>query len=180
MGASEVTVTLVLSAETETTSPRAPALPPTLMRSARKVSKEEMSMILSSTCRSTNEGDGSGGSQRWVRASGFDRIRVLRMARGERVAGGERTRDATECRRISVPAAHPRAVREPETGRKATGVIQSPGFRPGRRPSSPAFRFSGLGAGVGCVFGNAPAWRSRRRRRWPSWPWWGEPLCECL
>ena len=57
------------------------------------------------------------------------------MARGERVAGGSRTRDATECRRVSVPAAHPRAVREPETGRKATGVIQSPRFRPGRRPS---------------------------------------------
>ena len=49
MGASEVTVTLVLSLDTDTTSPRAPALPATLMRSARKVWKDAISMILSST-----------------------------------------------------------------------------------------------------------------------------------
>ena len=72
-------------------------------------------------------------------SGGFERLGSIVLgywiARGERVAGGSRTRDATECRRVSVPAAHPRAVREPETGRKATGAIQSPGFRPGRRPS---------------------------------------------
>ncbi|WVZ67055.1 hypothetical protein U9M48_016194 [Paspalum notatum var. saurae] len=49
-GPSEVTVTLVLSRETVTESPRLPALPPaTLMRSCRNFSSEAISMILSST-----------------------------------------------------------------------------------------------------------------------------------
>ena len=46
---SEVTVILLLSRVTVTESPRAPALPPTLMRSWRNFSSEAMSMILSST-----------------------------------------------------------------------------------------------------------------------------------
>jgi hypothetical protein len=50
--------TLVLSWLTFTTSPSAPARPPTLMRSARNVSNDAISMILSSTgC--------SGGARRW-------------------------------------------------------------------------------------------------------------------
>ncbi|KAL8171799.1 hypothetical protein V2J09_023603 [Rumex salicifolius] len=46
---SEVTVILFFSRETETESPRAPALPATLIRSWRNFSREAMSMILSST-----------------------------------------------------------------------------------------------------------------------------------
>src|SRR5574337_575646 len=46
---SEVTVILLFSRVTETASPKAPALPPTLILSRRNFSKEAMSIILSST-----------------------------------------------------------------------------------------------------------------------------------
>lgn len=46
---SEVTEILFFSRVTVTDSPRAPALPPTLIRSWRNFSREAMSMILSST-----------------------------------------------------------------------------------------------------------------------------------
>ena len=50
MADSEETVTEFLSEDTETASPKAPALPPTLIRSVRNCSNDAMSMMASSTC----------------------------------------------------------------------------------------------------------------------------------